>query len=56
MEDRKKSPTEIAAYEAGIELIRKMEAKQEVVPKAPETVYLLPNPNNGYQTTRASLN
>jgi hypothetical protein len=41
MEDRKKSPSEVAAYNAGMELLRSLQAepKQD---EAPTAAYVLP--------------
>jgi hypothetical protein len=55
--EREKSPAEIAAYNAGIELARRRkeaaEAKEQEA-KEPPVVYLLPT--TSYTNTKASLN
>jgi hypothetical protein len=55
MEDSKKSPTQVAAYNAGLELLRGLKAEQESKhEEAPSVAYVLPT--GGFNLNKASLN
>lgn len=55
MEERKKSPTEEAAYKAGMELLQRLNAEPTAGPEeGPSVAYVLPT--TGHFTSKASLN